>query len=127
MCKRKQVGVSLIEVMVALVVLSVGLLGLAVLQFKALQGTHAAYQATLASLIAADAEERLWLARANGVVSDAAVQTNWRSNWQNVLPDVQVGSLVVGSGANFTISVVWSESRFGGSATETFEYGVTLP
>lgn len=103
MCKRKQVGVSLIEVMVALVVLSVGLLGLAVLQFKALQGTHAAYQATLASLIAADAEERLWLARANGVVSDAAVQTNWRSNWQNVLPDVQVGSSVVGSGGNFTI------------------------
>ncbi|MDI3515042.1 MAG: type pilus assembly protein PilV [Rhodocyclaceae bacterium] len=127
MSKRKQVGVSLIEVMIALVVLSVGLLGLAVLQFKALQGTHAAYQATLASLIATDAEERLWLARAEGVVSDEAVQDDWRTNWTNVLPGVETSSSIAEDAGTFTISVIWSESRFGGDATERFEYEVTLP
>lgn len=127
MSKRKQVGVSLIEVMVALVVLSVGLLGLAVLQFKALQGTHAAYQATLASLIATDAEERLWLARAEGAVSEEAVQGAWRTNWVNVLPEVETSSSIEVDGTTFTISVIWDESRFGGDVTENFEYKVTLP
>lgn len=87
MTKRSQSGLSLIEVMVALVVLSIGLLGIALLQMRALQSTHAAYQATLASIMATDAEERLWLDRAEAMLSTLAYspcepygkRVKWRS------------------------------------------------
>ncbi len=53
-------GFTLIEALVALLVLSIGLLGVAAMQLEALQGAHAAYQRSIASLAAQDVQERLW-------------------------------------------------------------------
>ncbi|MBF7055111.1 prepilin-type N-terminal cleavage/methylation domain-containing protein, partial [Halomonas sp. KAO] len=50
-------GFTLVEALVALVVLSIGLLGVAAMQMKALQGAHIGYQRALASIIAIDAQE----------------------------------------------------------------------
>jgi len=52
-------GFSLVEVLVAVLVLTVGLLGLAALQATGLKATGSAQQTTLASLAAYDAAERL--------------------------------------------------------------------
>jgi type IV pilus assembly protein PilV len=52
-------GFSLIEVLVALVILSVGILGLAGLQFTALRGNQDAYVSTVATLQLIDAADRL--------------------------------------------------------------------
>ncbi len=64
-----QSGFTLIEALVALLVLSIGMLGVAAMQLKALQGAHVAYQRSIASLAAQDAQERLWaeVAAAPGV------------------------------------------------------------
>lgn len=53
-------GFTLLETLIALLVLSFGLLGLAGLQLKTLQSSHSSYQRGLANIIAADAVERLW-------------------------------------------------------------------
>lgn len=53
-------GVSLIEVLVTMVVVSVGLLGVAALQLKALKNTYASFQRSLATLQAQDLADRLW-------------------------------------------------------------------
>lgn len=126
MTKRSQSGVSLIEVMVALVVLSIGLLGIALLQIRALQSTHAAYQATLASIMATDAEERLWLDRAEGVVDPAAGRLeNWSTEWGGVLP--ATASTITADAANvYEIVVSWSDSRFTGNQDQII-YRATLP
>ncbi|MCA1806114.1 MAG: type IV pilus modification protein PilV, partial [Xanthomonadaceae bacterium] len=47
-------GFTLLEVLIALLVLSVGTLGCVALQLNALKATHSAYQRSLASLIVAD-------------------------------------------------------------------------
>jgi len=133
MRKRSQFGISLIEVMVALVVLSIGLLGLALLQLRSLQNTHAAYQVTLATAMATDAEERLWLARAAlaaGVVAvdTSSVQQTWRDDWTDVLAGSGVASTITDIGAaggEYEISVGWTDARFGGA--QSFSYRVTLP
>ena len=52
-------GFSLIEVMVALVILSVGLLGLAGLQVSALRSTHMSYMRTQAGIAAMEMAERM--------------------------------------------------------------------
>ena len=61
----RQSGVSLMEVLIALAVLSIGLAGIAAMQITTLQFVHSAHYRSMASAIALDLEERLWLALAD--------------------------------------------------------------
>lgn len=83
-----QRGFSLIEALIALLVLSIGLIGVAAMQLKALQSANAGYQRSVASVAAVDAQERLWAALADlqtGQTCDnidvTAVQKAWRDHW----------------------------------------------
>ncbi|WGI24875.1 type IV pilus modification protein PilV [Halomonas alkaliantarctica] len=87
---KQQRGFSLIEALIALVVLSIGLIGVAAMQLKALQSANAGYQRSVASVAAVDAQERLWAHLATldagqtceDIVA-AAVQTAWKEHWFN--------------------------------------------
>ncbi|MCF6282123.1 MAG: type IV pilus modification protein PilV [Candidatus Polarisedimenticolaceae bacterium] len=61
-------GFSLIEVLVALMIFSLGILGLSGLQFTALRGNHDAYINTIASIQVMDAADRI-LANPGGVAA----------------------------------------------------------
>ena len=65
---HRESGFSLIEVLVALLVLSIGLLGLAMLQVQGMRFTNDSYQRTQATLLAYDLMDRM---RANKVGADA--------------------------------------------------------
>lgn len=52
-------GISLFEVLITVVVVSIGLLGLAGLQFAGLRAANSAQEHTLATLLAQDIEERI--------------------------------------------------------------------
>ncbi|TVQ74653.1 MAG: type IV pilus modification protein PilV, partial [Oceanospirillales bacterium] len=56
---HKQNGVSLIEILIALVVLSIGLLGMAALQTRTLSLNHSAYQRTQAVNLSYDIVDRM--------------------------------------------------------------------
>ncbi|MDH3671666.1 MAG: type IV pilus modification protein PilV [Gammaproteobacteria bacterium] len=66
--RRKHGGFSLIEVLVALFVLSIGLLGLAALQTTGLRFNHQSYQRTQAVMLSYDIIDRI---RANPVALQA--------------------------------------------------------
>lgn len=134
-------GFTLVEALVALLVLSIGLLGLASMQVKALQSAHAAYQRSIASLAAQDAQERLWATLANKTDSSGAItcptssdastiQSVWHSEWEDYLPSFSdssaISAVTGGADCDFNIDVVWSEGRFGGG-DEAFSYTVRLP
>jgi len=113
---RTSAGFTLLETLIALVVLSVGSLGSVALQLHALQATHSAYQRSLASLIAADAGERLWLGLATGQI-DLAWLPEWvqRRDCGGADPHVCLPELEVridGVSERRVISVSWAESRF---------------
>lgn len=59
MRRLKQSGFNLIEVLVALVVISIGLLGLAILQMTSLQQNQSAYYRSQATLLAYDITDRM--------------------------------------------------------------------
>ena len=59
--RNRQQGLSLIEVLIALAVISIGLAGMAAMQLTTLQFVHSAHYRSMASTIALDFEERLWL------------------------------------------------------------------
>ncbi|MCG5520217.1 type IV pilus modification protein PilV [Ectothiorhodospira sp. 9905] len=141
-----QTGFSLVESLVALLVLSVGLLGLAGLQLLGMQSSHSAYQRTVASVIATDAGERLWieLSEKGGELTESDVESvrdDWRDDWMHQAgPDADGNHPVSLPGMNdaditcdlsdnvCVISVRWAEGRFDEQNDESrFDYRVRLP
>jgi type IV pilus assembly protein PilV len=66
-------GLSMFEILITILVVSIGLLGLAGLQFAGLRAANSAQEHTLATLLAQDIEERI---RANGLAAAASDYNN---------------------------------------------------
>ena len=148
---RPQRGVTLIEVLVALLVLSIGLVGIAALNLFAVRAVHSSLQSSTASIVALDAEEWLWEAVGNdqlatcgqleGVIG--SVNDHWFGQGVGggriTLPAGEISNQscdrrIVGLDCvmDAEITVTWSEGRFeipGANevATEVFEYRVQVP
>jgi len=59
-CQKRPQGFTLIEILVALVILLVGLLGIAAMQLRSVQNSHASYERSIVTLQARDLVERMW-------------------------------------------------------------------
>lgn len=133
-CSR---GFSLLEVLIAVLVIAFGVLGMAALQLKSLQFSHSGYQRTIASVIALDAAEQLWVkkvAKVMGVdednnpvqlnvpVSDIGVAITNRHS--AMLPSLNVNITNVAN--RYTIVVSWAESRFVNENGNSFTYVVDI-
>lgn len=130
----RQLGVSLLEVLVAVLVLAIGVLGAAQLQLAALRYNASAAHATQASFIAYDMLDRL---RANAGNLDAYAgmavrgcdasqpaaevlaqdESDFTAAVGCQLPNGS-GSIVV-DGNRATVTVSWSEARIAGDEQET--------
>lgn len=120
---RFQRGVSLIEVMVALFIMAVGLLGAAAMQLNALKYTDSSRYRTQATFIAYDMLDRI---RANAekragydvTVSCSGVceqdKNDFNSNIQSTLPSGSNGSITV-KNTYVTVAIDWPEERAGGA------------
>lgn len=80
---REQAGFTLLEILVAIVVLSIGLLGLAGLQAASLNNNQTAYYRSVASQQAYDMADRM---RANLAGIAAENYNNLTTNWKEDLP-----------------------------------------
>lgn len=125
-------GFTLVEALVALLVLAIGMLGVAAMQLKSLQGAHIAYQRSIASLAAQDAQERLWANMKTLECPDNAVVNGegepWHAQWSSFLPGLGFNPVSQPSAdCEFTISVAWDEERLDGGGGESFSYTVRLP
>ena len=127
---RLQRGATLIEVLVALLVLSIGLLGVAALQVSALQTNQSAHVRSQASVLAYDIADRMRanrdVAMAGGYnVTYAVTPTgtnlnqldlqNWKAALANTLPTGQGELVTVGNIA--VIRVRWTDKQ----GTQVFE------
>jgi len=126
-------GLTLLEVLIALLVLSIGLLGVAVLTVQSLQNTHSAMYTSIASAAALDFEERLWLdlgRRDSGCPDPSNSFPNpFVPNWTASAPELGLPGLAVALTTDeivpplrrVVMTLTWNEERFGAS-TETFTY-----
>jgi len=80
-CLQKQCGFSLLEVLVSVVILSIGLLGMAGIQLKGLSSNHSANLRTQATTLANDLAERMH-ANPGGASNPAGAKSN--SNYINI-------------------------------------------
>ena len=147
----KQSGFTMVEVLVALVVLTIGLLGIAALYLNSLQSGRTAIYRTQAVNLASDLADRIRANRtaqaAYGTLfADAEVEvagcfttggcidtdlassdlSRWKGTLAQLLPNGQ-GQVVValpvaaGEPANYVVTVQWAE--VGEAAAVTFQIG----
>lgn len=136
--KSAQGGLTMIEVLVALLVLSIGLAGIAVLHINSIKFAHSSYYASIVSSAALDLEERLWVvlgsntdscvtaAQVATVIDDIEAQWGGTGQGQIVIPGLEVlpGTVSVGTAENTWTEVPltfrWTDGRF--DVQETFDY-----
>lgn len=120
-------GFSLVEVLVALVILSIGLLGLAGLQTRGVRDNHGAYLRTQATLSAKDLVDRMRANRSAAlagaydvdfgveVAPGATVATQDLSQWQAALaqlPGPGQGKVAVDkANRRVKVDISWDDSR----------------
>ena len=141
----RQSGFTLLEVLVAILVLSIGLLGLAGLMASSIRNNHSAYQRTQATWLAYDMIDRMRVNRANAITSannyNIAIGTasssssglagtdvtGWKTTLANALPAGD-GSVAVDSTSRaVTVIVQWNDSRgTGGNNAQTLRVDTQL-
>lgn len=137
---RRSSGFSLIEVLVSVLVLGVGVLGMAALQLNALKYNQTAAVRSQATFLAYDITDRMRANRTKAragnydisLAADAPTGTGivatdlqqWKASLVEQLPD-GAGS-VARSSTKFIVTVQWDESRVGGQASQQFVYETQL-
>lgn len=140
--RKNAAGFTLIEVLVAMLVLAIGLLGVAAMQMRGLQFSHDAYLRSQVSVLAYDMADLMRLNRANvadyvgthtvpatapaactatimATVSAANDLTCWRRHVYDALPPGSSADIVDETGGEFTIDVAWTDRE---GSTRSIEY-----
>ncbi len=124
----RQRGAGLIEVMVAVLVLAVGLLGIAGMQLVSLQNNHSAALRSQAVSLAYDVLDRMRANRDAAFIGSyvidfidpapvgATIEALDLQEWKGMLATLPTGagaitSAVVGGRTLFTVTVQWDDSR----------------
>lgn len=135
--KSGQSGFSLIEVLIAVIILSIGLLGLASLQLAGTKNNQDAYYRSQATMLANDIADRMRANRdsarngdyetglgdsAPGGGSIAAQDlTAWKDRLDDVLPAGQ-GAIDLGSDNTVEIIIQWDERVADESGDNTIQF-----
>lgn len=141
---NRQRGVGLIEILVAVLILSLGLLGMAGLQANALKSNQSSYgrsQAVMLSYYILDAMRadraaavglsyNMGATCTSGAITTADLAGNTRRDWLDSLraglgdANTTCGAITCDALGNCTVSITWDDSRaIGGTTgtTQTFE------
>ncbi|WP_168927527.1 type IV pilus modification PilV family protein [Nitrincola alkalilacustris] len=107
-------GFSLIEILITIVVVSVGVLSLVLLQARSMQFAQASYQRSVAVMQVNDLVERLWTGVCSLPDSFEVIHADWVSVHSQSLPGWDGDDTSVDTAANppvYTITVQWSDER----------------
>ncbi len=138
----RQHGFSMLELLIAVIIVSVGLLGIASMQAIGLRNNHSAYMRSQATILAYDIVDRM---RANyeaavaeqyniamdddaptcGTAVPACDLNSWLTRLGNTLPNGD-GSVTVSNVGTTTVIVQWTDDRDNPTETLDFRFDTRL-
>lgn len=128
--KHPQSGFTLLEALIAVLVLSFGLLGVAAMQLKSMQSSHLSYGRSVATVAAQDAVERLWIELGSSPPTcpePSTVIDAWHNEWVQKLPSlIKANSIVRLAGCDYRVTIGWGDSRFDGEDVSELVYETSL-
>lgn len=137
--RRVQRGATLLEVLVSLIVLSIGILGLASLQLNALKANQLALSRTTASQLAYQITDVMRanrtlalsgsydIALANSAPNGNGIPAQDLRLWKEQLGALPAGDGAIShSNAKVTVTIQWNESRIKGGSNQQFIYVTEL-
>lgn len=143
--RHRQAGLSLIEILVSVVILGIGLLGVAAMQSLALRGGQSSLEASQAVIQTNAIIEAMRANRVNAndyatagmvcaVPAGGTLAQNDLANWITNLKlsiggattDTTTCGQITGCPLNCVITVRWDDSRAGGSAIRQFTTRTTI-
>ena len=126
---RKEKGFTLVEVLVALLILAIGILGFAALQVTALRGGTSSHLRSQAVLIAYDVMDRLRANRNAAIAGDYNIAdgdgvpvgdgtppladddlADWYNTYLSLLPD-SGAQIICDAEGLCTVTIIWDDSR----------------
>lgn len=120
--RSRQGGFSLLEVLIALLVLSIGLLGLASLQIRSVQVNHSAYMRTQATNLAYAILDS-WRANKDAVLSSGATPPDlntWKGKIGEVLPGGDLQVALDSATQQYALTITWRDDRGKDQPNEQF-------
>jgi|SRR5690554_4511312 len=138
---RHQRGVSLLEVLIAVIILALGLLGLAGLQLNALRNNQSSMERSMAVVESYSIIDAMRIDRENALSGGFNIELDadptegsfagneiakWRNRLQDALGEDATGSIAC-NGAVCTVTVQWNDERgTGGSSSQEIVTEVRL-
>ncbi len=124
-------GFTLLEVLIAMLVLAIGLLGIAAMQLRGLQYSHDAYIRSQISVLASDIADRIRLNKANasdyevthtvtvtrptGCTNATATANNdltcWHAQVYDALPPDSKADISADAAGMFTVTLSWRDKN----------------
>lgn len=111
---KRSKGFSLLEVLITMLVISVGILSLILLQSRALQFSQASYQRSVAVVQANDLVERLWVGVCSLPDSFDEIRDDWAAVNAQSLPEWTGSNSSVDNSVSpplYTIAIEWLDER----------------
>jgi type IV pilus assembly protein PilV len=138
--KQSQSGFTMLEVLVSILIMAIGMLGLAGLMAASMRNNHGAYHRTQAVWLAYDVADRMRANRQNALAGSynialgavapggGAINAVDLTQWLNAVSALPqgLGAVNVAGGA-VTITVQWNDTRAtGGGAAQQFQMQTRL-
>lgn len=125
---RSQAGFTLIEILVAMLILAIGMLGIAAMQLRGLQYNHDAYLRSQVNLLAYDISDRMRLNSDNAAsyVQDNTIPNTrpactaglatvandlncWVQQGYDALPPGSTMNITAGASGSYTAAISWTD------------------
>ena len=128
--QKQQGGFTLIEVLVAMVISSIAILGMMMLQLQSLKYSQSSYERSLVTIQALDLKERVWTSICDPTASFNQLTNQWIDQHNNSLHGWE-GNASITSASDKThrvaVEILWSDRVDSDSGKSSLAYSFLIP
>ena len=128
--QKQQSGFTLIEVLIAMVISSIAILGMMMLQLQSLKYSQSSFERSLVMLQASDLKERTWTSVCDPLNAFSQLTSEWTNQYEDSLHGWEADARILSvSDINYRVEVEikWYDRVDGENGKNSLEYSFLIP